>query len=202
MSHITSARVQFGPWPKYAGMKGWIRSSAPVYDKVTGAAIFINPLPFVLGPDGVAILKLPFTDREVNTPSNFTYEVRWVSGYQTAPPARKFKLPSDQHEVNYMTMVQTSTAGLWAPSETPALPEAEEPYHSTPASESQASVSSYVHTQTTAAASWVIEHPLNKKPAVALVVGGRLVYSDIEYASNSRVTVVWPVPTVGEAHLV
>src|SRR5919205_3608437 len=108
MSHITEARVLFGPWPRYAGMQGWIRSSAPVYDKVTGAPIFTSAKPFVLNYAGYGEVKLPFTDREVNNPSSFTYECRWIAGYQSSPPSRKLILPSGSHVVNYMAMVESS----------------------------------------------------------------------------------------------
>lgn len=200
MAHVTSARVQLGPWPKYAGMRGWIRSSAPVYHKTTGAPIFTNALPFTLNEDGYAELYLPFTDREVNNPANFTYEVRWISGYQAAPPARKFRLPSSAHVANYMAM-QSSTDGIFSPS-TAALPTVDD-YHS-PApvpSAPAATAAKHVHVQTSPAGSWVIDHALNKRPSVLLFVGGQHVYSDLEYSSNARVTVVWPVPTSGEAHL-
>lgn len=204
MAHVVQALVRFGPWPKFAGMRGVVRSSVPIYNKLNGEAIFVKPLTITLDKDGYTEQYLPFTDRDVNSTLNFDYEISWVSGYAPSPPARKFRLPSAVHEVHYIALVQSSTVpGVFVPLEPAPVAPAPAPSSPAPAPSSPASnvLISHAHVQSTPAASWLIDHSLNRKPSVALVVGGKLVLTDVEYPSNSRVTVLWPVPTVGEAHL-
>lgn len=64
------------------------------------------------------------------------------------------------------------------------------------------SSSTYMHTQSVAAATWVITHNLNKYPTVTLVVGGDHVYADVAYASLNQVSVSFPTARTGTAHLV
>ncbi len=59
----------------------------------------------------------------------------------------------------------------------------------------------FTHSQTSASATWVIDHPLNRKPNVLLIVDGQEVFADVFFPSNSRVTVVFPSPVTGEANL-
>lgn len=64
-----------------------------------------------------------------------------------------------------------------------------------------AGAGTFVHVQSTPAATWTITHGLNKKPTALLVVGGRQEYTDVEYASLDVIVITWPVATSGEAHL-
>lgn len=60
----------------------------------------------------------------------------------------------------------------------------------------------FVHQQTVAAATWIITHNLGRLPAVVLVLQGTPQYTDVQYVSPNQITVTWPTPTVGEAHLI
>lgn len=64
------------------------------------------------------------------------------------------------------------------------------------------SSSTYMHTQSSAAATWTITHNLSKYPIVVIVIGGKQVYADIDYPSLSQATVTFPSATTGTAHLV
>lgn len=61
----------------------------------------------------------------------------------------------------------------------------------------------YVHTQSVASASWVVNHNLGKRyPFVEIIVGGVKVHSDITFTSTTQLTITFPSATAGEAHLV
>lgn len=60
----------------------------------------------------------------------------------------------------------------------------------------------YVHKQTTASASWTINHPLNKKPSVTVVDSAdRNVIGQIEYINNNSLTITFKSAFKGEAYL-
>lgn len=59
----------------------------------------------------------------------------------------------------------------------------------------------FVHVQTEPLSTWLIPHGLGKKPVVTLILDGRQEYTEVSYPSDSLVTVTWPNPTTGEAHL-
>ena len=65
-----------------------------------------------------------------------------------------------------------------------------------------ASSSSYVHTQTPAAASWVVNHDLGYRPAVTVFDGtGALVVTDFVHNSTSSLTITFGAPLAGVAYL-
>lgn len=66
-----------------------------------------------------------------------------------------------------------------------------------------ASGPSHVHTQSSPSATWVINHNLGFKPAVALVtVGGVEMFADVVHTNSNQVTVLFVQPTAGTARCV
>lgn len=60
----------------------------------------------------------------------------------------------------------------------------------------------YTHIQAIAAATWVINHPLGKKPSVAVVdSAGTVQHGTVTYPSTSQVVVAFLAPFGGEAYL-
>ena len=65
-----------------------------------------------------------------------------------------------------------------------------------------AASSSYVHTQTEPAATWIVTHNLGYRPAVTVFDGGgALVVSDFVHNSTSSLTVTFGAPLAGVAYL-
>jgi hypothetical protein len=64
------------------------------------------------------------------------------------------------------------------------------------------SAPAYLHTQTALAATWIIEHSLNKYPQVTVIVDGGQVFADVTYSTLNRVTIVHGEPTAGLAALI
>lgn len=65
-----------------------------------------------------------------------------------------------------------------------------------------ANVRRYVHTQGAASSSWTINHTLGGKPSVTIVDSAEtVVYGEVQYLSNSQVTVVFSAPFSGYAYL-
>lgn len=63
-------------------------------------------------------------------------------------------------------------------------------------------ISGYVHDQIAASRVWVINHTLDKYPAVAIVdTAGNLVGGDIEYVSKSRIIATFSAEFSGKAYL-
>lgn len=60
----------------------------------------------------------------------------------------------------------------------------------------------YTYVQTEAASTWIIDHNLNKYPSVVVLVGGEHVYTDVSYATLNTLTLMFPSPVTGTAHLV
>jgi len=63
---------------------------------------------------------------------------------------------------------------------------------------------SFVHTQTTPAATWTIVHNLNTVLSVVLLIDsipGEPVFTDITYPDLNTVVVTWPSPETGKAYL-
>lgn len=61
---------------------------------------------------------------------------------------------------------------------------------------------SYIHTQSTAAATWIVSHTLGRAPyAVLIVVGGELVNTDVEFPDSSTVVVTFASPQAGSLRL-
>lgn len=72
-----------------------------------------------------------------------------------------------------------------------------------PPSTTTTAVTEYVHTQSTPAASWVVNHNLGKQfPFVEIIVGGSQVYADITFTSTSQLTITFPSATSGQAHVI
>jgi hypothetical protein len=63
------------------------------------------------------------------------------------------------------------------------------------------STPAYLHTQTAPAASWIIEHNLNRYPQVTVIVDGSEVFADVVFSTLNRVTIVHGEPTSGLAAL-
>lgn len=60
----------------------------------------------------------------------------------------------------------------------------------------------YVHTQSVAAATWTVTHPLNGRPSVTVVdSSGTVVTGEVRYDSNTVVTILFTVPFSGYAYL-
>jgi hypothetical protein len=60
---------------------------------------------------------------------------------------------------------------------------------------------SYVHTQDAVSTTWVVNHNLNKCPAVVVLdSAGTLVYGDIQYNNDQMLTITFSVPFSGKAH--
>lgn len=60
----------------------------------------------------------------------------------------------------------------------------------------------YVHTQASVSAVWVINHNLNGKPSVTIVDSAdTVVVGEVQYNSNSQVTVTFAAPFSGYAYL-
>ena len=60
----------------------------------------------------------------------------------------------------------------------------------------------YIHTQSTASATWVIAHTLGGHPSVTVVdSAGTAVFGEVKYDSTSQVTVSFTVPFSGLAYL-
>lgn len=60
----------------------------------------------------------------------------------------------------------------------------------------------YIHSQPTASAQWVIEHPLGGHPSVTVVdSAGTQVVGEVRYDSTTQVTVLFTVPFSGIAYL-
>jgi hypothetical protein len=60
----------------------------------------------------------------------------------------------------------------------------------------------YVYTQTLASSEWVITHSLGGRPSVTVVdSAGTVVIGEVQYDSNTQVTVSFTVPFSGFAYL-
>lgn len=60
----------------------------------------------------------------------------------------------------------------------------------------------YVHEQLVAATTWTINHTLNKYPSVTVVdSGGTMVYGEVNYVSDSQLTVSFSAAFSGKAYL-
>ena len=60
----------------------------------------------------------------------------------------------------------------------------------------------YIHTQSTASTSWVINHNLGFKPNVTLLsAGGMQMEADVLHVSNNQVTITFLIPVTGTARL-
>lgn len=62
---------------------------------------------------------------------------------------------------------------------------------------------SHVHTQSTPALTWTINHNLGFKPAVSLLtVGGIEMFAEVVHVSSNQVTVLFVQPTAGIARCI
>jgi len=61
----------------------------------------------------------------------------------------------------------------------------------------------YVHHQTVAAATWVIDHPLNKLPEVRVLLSGddSFGYTEVQYPSRTQAVVLLTAAETGKAYL-
>lgn len=65
-----------------------------------------------------------------------------------------------------------------------------------------ANVRRHVHTQAAASSEWTITHTLGGKPSVTIVDSANtVVYGEVQYLSNSQVTVIFSAPFSGYAYL-
>lgn len=60
---------------------------------------------------------------------------------------------------------------------------------------------SYVHEQTAPSASWLVQHNLQRYPAVVLLVSGEYVTTDITYLDENALVLTFPQPVAGFAYL-
>lgn len=60
----------------------------------------------------------------------------------------------------------------------------------------------YIHEQIASSSIWIINHPLKKYPSVDIIdSGGNLVVGDIDYISDSQITVTFSSEFSGKAYL-
>lgn len=60
----------------------------------------------------------------------------------------------------------------------------------------------YIHTQGVAVTTWVINHPLNKRPSVSIVDSAdTIIEADVQYINNSTVEINFSGATSGKAYL-
>lgn len=57
----------------------------------------------------------------------------------------------------------------------------------------------FVHTQSTPSASWVVNHNLNSVVSVQLIINGKVEYTDIDHGSPNQSTLTFPSPETGTA---
>ena len=63
--------------------------------------------------------------------------------------------------------------------------------------------SGYFHSQVAPSATWVINHGLNRRPAVVVIDSAEsVVYGDVEYTTLNTVTIAFSAPFSGSAQLV
>lgn len=63
---------------------------------------------------------------------------------------------------------------------------------------------SYVHTQSSPAATWTVSHGLNRYPSVAILIDsspGELVYTDVSYPDSNTIVVEFPSPETGTVNI-
>jgi hypothetical protein len=59
----------------------------------------------------------------------------------------------------------------------------------------------YEHDQSSASATWVVNHNLGKKASVSVVdSAGTLILCEVEYNSDSQITLTFDSPTAGKAY--
>lgn len=60
----------------------------------------------------------------------------------------------------------------------------------------------YIHTQTTPAALWAINHNLNRRPSVTIIdSAGSVVFGDVDYVSDNIINVTFSAAFGGSAYL-
>lgn len=60
----------------------------------------------------------------------------------------------------------------------------------------------FVHTQGALSATWVVAHPLNKRPSVTVIdTGDRVVLANVHYDSDNQVTITFDNATSGKVYL-
>lgn len=65
-----------------------------------------------------------------------------------------------------------------------------------------ANSTAYVHTQTTPASTWVINHGLSYNPSVTIVsTNGDLVHGDVNYSGAQQITINFSAPFSGRVYL-
>lgn len=63
-------------------------------------------------------------------------------------------------------------------------------------------IRTYEFTQSEPSLVWIINHNMNKFPAVTIVLSdGSSVYADVHYISNNRIDILFKKPTDGRAYL-
>lgn len=71
-----------------------------------------------------------------------------------------------------------------------------------PAGEDGSGDRTYVHTQTTASATWTIDHNMGKRPSVDVAdSAGTKVMGRVTWPSGNRVVVIFSAPFAGQAYL-
>lgn len=66
---------------------------------------------------------------------------------------------------------------------------------------SQVWPSTFVHNHPVAEAMWTIEHGLNSRPAVTVVLGQQIIEGDVAYLDDDTLTITFGAPTAGDAYL-
>ncbi len=62
-------------------------------------------------------------------------------------------------------------------------------------------IGTYVHNQTSAAATWTINHGLDTKPVVVVVSAGTLVFAEVAYPNDTTVVITFGRSFAGTAYL-
>jgi hypothetical protein len=185
--------------PDGTGMRGavtLIPRPTTVVDADTGLAVQ-GPAREPFDDDGNFTLTVVATDSTGINPTDFTYEVRLSFYDAVVGDAFDIALPKAAPEVSLPAITPVTPAdGDYIVITGPAGPAGPQG----PAGPPGAAGGTYLHTQTTPAATWQITHALGRTPNLSLIdTGGRVVYADIVHNSALLAVVSFPSPVAGTA---
>lgn len=149
-----------------------------------------------LDGDGEFTLIVVATDADGINPTGFTYDVM-ISFYDARNGAFDIALPAAAPEVSLPAITPVTPADgdyliITGPPGPAGPPGPEGPPGSTGGT--------YLHTQTTPAATWQITHALGRTPNIAVInPGGTVVYADIIHNTTSLAVIQFPTAVAGTA---
>ncbi|MFF7023038.1 hypothetical protein ACFY97_18795 [Streptomyces klenkii] len=159
--------------------------TSPQYDTIVLGEVTTTP-----DSNGHIAVTLLATDATGVTPTGWTYRVteRWYDAHGRSYP---ISLPAAAPNVDLADVAPTAPAAgeyvvVTGPPGPPGPP--------------GSSGSTYLHTQSTPAATWQITHNLGRTPNINVInSAGVVVYADILHSSTSLATITFPVPFAGTA---